>query len=120
MQQLIKGFVIEAEKGGYYYHRTRGWIQYDSPTRAFVWSKEDAEQILESSKKNAKKWKLLPGKLHPATYFVPVKGYTTIDHPAIAASEFGSSSIFTGQVLTADSNELFNVSSGFVTVDVHL
>lgn len=120
MQQLIKGYIIEAEKGGYYYHRTRGWIQYDSPTKAFVWSKEDAEQILESAKKNPRKWKLLPGKLYPATYYVPVKGYTTIDHPAIAAGSFGSGDIFTGSVLTTGSKELFQVSSAFVTVDVHL
>lgn len=120
MQHVVKGYVIEAEKDGYFYHRTRGWVRYENPEQAFVWPIEDVESILESAKKNSHRWKLLPGKLHSATHHLPVKGYTTIDHPPIHPSDLNDVDIYDGLIIELERDELFQVSSAFIGSDMSL
>jgi hypothetical protein len=118
MEKIVNGYIIESEKGGYYYHRTRGWIKYDSPNKAFVWPEEDVKKILEASSKNPDDWELRPGALHPATFFSPVAGQVVINHPAIKVKDFGSSAIYKGAVIS--DRPRFNVVSNLVASDASL
>lgn len=121
MSKIVEGYIIEAEKDGYYYHRTRSWIKYDSPTRAYVWTRREAKEILASAEKNPKEWRLKPSSLHPATFYAPVAGRVVINQPSFRAEQFGSSSIYSGQMFEdVDVLSQFELSSSLVAIDVSL
>lgn len=119
MQHVINGFIIEANKSGYYYHRTHSWIQYEKPEKAYVWPESEARKILEAAEKNPKEWELTPAVLHPATYFMPVDGKVMINQPGIRVNEFGNLSIYKGGIIKDGAN-IFKVSSNIVSVSVSL
>jgi hypothetical protein len=119
MQKIVNGFIIEANKSGYFYHRTRSWVKYDKPEMAYVWTEEEVKKILESSVKNAKEWELKPGTLYPSTFYAPVAGKVEINNPSYSAKEFGSASIYKGGMYDR-SNGKFTVTSEFVGSSVTL
>lgn len=118
MRKIVNGYIIEAEKKGFFYHRTRAWIQYENPNQAFVWPPEEVEKIIESAKKLPDEWELKPAQLHSATWYAPVGGYTEINHPPFSVRDFGSPSIYKGSIYKG--NNRFNLNATIVGVEVHL
>ena len=119
MQKIVTGFIIEAKKSGYFYHRTRSWIKYEKPEMAYVWPEEEVKKILESASKNPKEWELKPETLYPATFYAPITGLVEINNPSFSAKDFGSSSIYKGGIFDNQSKK-FTVSSNLVSVAVTL
>lgn len=119
MQKIVNGFIIEADKKGYFYHRTRSWIQYDNPAQAYVWPEEEVKKILEAANNNPREWKIKPALLHPSTYYAPVDGKVEITSLGINAKEFGTPSFYKGGIIEERSRS-FTVSSNIVGVMVHL
>jgi hypothetical protein len=119
MQKIVNGFIIEADKSGYFYHRTRSWIKYDKPEVAFVWPEEEVKQIIEAASLKPEEWELKPAHLHPATYYAPIAGRVEINHPRFAAHDFKNPSIYKGGLYNSRTNK-FTVSSELIAVAVHL
>lgn len=119
MSKIVNGFIIEAEKPGYYYHRSRMWIAYDKPEKGYVWTSEEVRAILDAANKDGAKWELKPGKLYPATYIAPTQGITEINNPAFAAKDFGTSRIYGGAIIKNPSKS-FTVVTNLIDVSVSL
>jgi len=62
------GYVVEADKKGYFYNRLGQWAEYGSPAEGYVWSDEEVAAIKDACAKGTTKWELTPAKLHPAIY----------------------------------------------------
>jgi len=122
MRKIVDGYIIEAEKDGYYYHRTGSWIKYDSPTQAYVWPEKEAKEILESARENPKAWRLNPDKLHPATFYSAIPAAVEINRPKFDAELLGSSRCYGGQMFEDIGTQAnrFEVATNLIASNVSL
>lgn len=107
----IKGYVIAGTKDNFYLHRSGNWVEYDSPAKAYVWTKEEVDSILkefESIKEG-----IVPNRVIPATFVIPTGGLTTIDGAEISARDFGNTVKVSGNIFDAGSfNATYNLIAG--------
>lgn len=64
-KDAVKGFVVESELRGHFYHRSGCWVRYASPAVAYVWSPGEVVGILKAS---ARGWEHKPVLAHPAIH----------------------------------------------------
>jgi len=83
---LVRGFVLEGDQPGNYYHRSGAWVQYSCPASGYVWSGTDIHAILEDYEENPEEWPISPAKAHPAIHD-PSTGTTVLTGPAKTAKE---------------------------------
>lgn len=119
MSKIVNGYIIEADKEGYYYHRTGGWIHYENSAMGYVWTEEEVEQILTAAQENAKDWELKPALLHPATYYAPVAGRVEINRPAYQVKYFKSPALYKGKMVNGGAAK-FKTKSNLISVAVTL
>ncbi len=61
--KLVKGYVIESQNKGHFYHRAGFWAKYSSPAEGYVWSPAETAAVA-SLPGGAQKAELA----HPAIY----------------------------------------------------
>ena len=107
----IKGFVIAGNEENHYLHRTGSWVKYDSPAKAYVWTKEEVDSILKEFSKVDNG--IAPKSVIPATFIQPSGGITTIEGNGMDAENFNSALRVSGEVFNPDSfRSTYNLVAG--------
>lgn len=68
MSAPVKGYVLEAQHRGWYYHRTGKWIQYAGPENGYVWTPTQLKKIVDHFHAHPDEWRLPPAVAHEAVY----------------------------------------------------
>lgn len=74
MPDTINGYIIEADKPGFFYHRSGAWVPYQTAAQGYVWTADQASSIRDAANPG---WALKPTHAHPAIYH-PSTGTTIL------------------------------------------
>jgi hypothetical protein len=64
-RKLVKGYVIESQNKGHFYHRSGSWAKYTSPAEGYVWSPAESAAIAKTTLSHGQQRAELA---HPAIY----------------------------------------------------